>query len=416
MADIKTFKISDGVNLKCYCDDSFKTIRISVNMMIPLSGDTAAKYGILPALVSRATKEYPDYTALQQKLSSLYGAYLDSCVSKIGEFQLLTIAAGGISSKYAFDKEDMVKELSELLFSVIFSPFKDETGLFPEDGFEQEKRQILEVFDSEFNDKIFYARRKCMEIAFSGEPEGINRYGEREDIENLKREDLTKAWEEVLNNSHFEVFALGNFEPDVSIFESAFNGYGKPLTARCPKFVKRPVETVTEEMQLSQSKLVMAMKVDTNAKEILLYKLFSAVFGGTASSKLFVNVREKMSLCYYCSSRMDSSTNMLIVESGVETENIEKTRDAIIEQLEDIKNGNVTDDELMAAKLALRNSYSSISDSLHATESWYLSQTFFGELKNPEEMANKVMTYSKEDIVGAAKKVNLDTVFILRGL
>lgn len=415
MTDMKRYAISEGVSLNCFTDERFKTLRISVDMLIPLQEETAEVYGVLPSLVSRATEQYPDYTLFGQKLADLYGASVNSSVGKIGGYQVLSLSAGGLSSRYAFQGEDMVEELSALLFDILFHPLKDENGLFPEDGFKQEQRQILENFDAEFNDKILYARQKCLETVFEGLPQGLGRYGKREKVAALTQAEVSGAWDTLLKQAKYEIFVLGDCNPDVSLFEKAFSGYGKRYAALPIVPYGGEVKTVTEDLQLSQSKLVMAFKTDMQPQERMAFRLMSAVFGGTPSAKLFVNVREKMGLCYYCSSRFYPETAILTVESGVETENIEKARDAISEQLALLQAGELTEDEIQSAKLAMSNSFRSVEDSLDAVESWYLAQCFYETHQTPDDAVQQVMDLTKDQIVRVANKVRLDTVYMLKG-
>ena len=413
---MKTIRINDGVRLHCYTDHNFKTFRISVNMLIPLTPEDAAKNGLLPAIVSRASREYPDYTAMSAHLADLYGAYIDSGVGKLGSYQMLSISVGGIANQYAFLGENIEAAQCALLFSVLFDPLRDADNLFPEDGFLQEKRQVLELFDSEFNDKIYYARRRAMEIFYGDAPAGINRYGKKEDVEKLSREEVTAAWAHLMKHAQFEIFALGDCHPDESAFREAFQGYGinyhnAPMPAE-PIQVKH----VTEDMQLAQSKLVMAYRSKMQNGEQYIYKLMSTVLGGTPSSKLFANVREKMSLCYYCSSGFDAVQAVMTVESGVETENIEKTKEAASAQLEEMKAGNISDEELLHARLALSNAYRSVTDSLSSVEYWYMQRALSDEMDSPREAIKKIEAVTKEDLVRAANTMELDTVYVLKGV
>ncbi len=413
MAEIKTYMITDGVNIHSFINENFKTMRISVNMVVPLSHETAAKYGILPSLVTRATSEYPDYTAFGQRLAELYGAYVDSSVSKIGSYQILTLSVGGIADRYAFDDENMQSELLGILLSILFNPLK-KNGLFPSEGFEQEKRQILEIFDAEFNDKINYARTRANEIIFDSEAEGIGRYGEKADVEKLTLEAVSSAWDELLSSAKFEIFILGNCTQDISLFESAFSKLGKEYSYK-PKASSADTKEITETMKLSQSKLVMGYRMPPQAADRITMHLMSAILGGTPSSKLFLNVREAKHLCYYCSSRIDTLTNSMTIESGVETENLEDARKEISKQIEAMQRGDITDAEIEAAKLAMINSYNGVKDSLHSTELWCLSQMFYDEIDLPEERAEKLKTVTKQSIIDTANFLNLDTVYILKG-
>lgn len=416
MANITSYPLSDAVMLRCFTDDHFKTMRISVNMMVPIDKIHAAKYGMLPSLVSRACTSFPDYTLLGQKLASLYGAYLDSSVNKIGRYQVLTISIGGIATKYAFDGEDMIKELSDLLFAILLSPLRDADGLFPEEGFEQEKRQILEIFDSEYNDKMIYASLRGQQILFGDLPEGIGRYGQKEEVAALERAEVSAAWNELLQEARFEVFVLGNCEVQLELFEKTFQTLGKSFaiepSAGIPAADQKEVR---EEMQLSQSKLFLGFRTNMEPEEKRIYGLMSAVLGGTPSSKLFLNVREKLSLCYFCSSRMDVNNRTMYIVSGVEEENIQLAKEAILQQLEDMKAGKITEEEIQSAKLAMINSYQGVNDSLGSVEFWYLTQIFSGIIQTPEEAVSEVMAVTKEQLIAAAADLKLDTIYMLVG-
>lgn len=415
MAQLKTIQINDGTALHFYTDASFKTMRISVNMLVPLAAETAAVYGILPSLATRASREFPDYTALSQKLAQLYGASVEPGVSKLGGYQVISLTANGIASRYAFGGEDMLDELSGMLLGMLFQPLLDQDGLFPEDGFVQEKRQILETFDSEFNDKIHYAARRAGEILYGDAPQGIGRYGKREDVAALTREAVSAAWDKLLRQARFEIFVSGDCSPEPEMFQKAFARYGKPWGKALWKPQSGETKDITEEMQLAQSKLVMGFNAKMQPDQRMAFALMSAVFGGTPSAKLFMNVREKMGLCYYCSAGFDLHNGVMMVQSGIETENIQKTRDAILEQLRELQSGHVTPEEIESAKLALANAYRTSRDSLERIEGWYLARAFEDSVISPEEAAEKIMAVTKEEIVGAANTLTLDTVYTLRG-
>lgn len=409
-------RLSNAAILRSYMDPRFKTMRISVNMLVPMRQETAAQYGILPGMVTRATGKYPSLAALNRRLSQLYGASFGAGVRKLGAFQCLSVSIGGISSRYAFGGEDMFAELSELLFSALLHPLLDEEGLFPEESFSQERRQLLELKASEFSDKIAYAHQRCQELLFQGTEAAIDRYGSREAIEALSREELKTAWETLLSSARFEIFALGDCQPEPELFSQRFAKLGvfrelEYLPYRQPETVERVAET----QPVAQSKLSMGFRTDAGPEEQTAFRLMSAVFGGVPSSKLFRNVREKMSLCYYCSSSFSPSSRAMFVESGVETKNVERTESAILDQLASIQKGEITREELDAAKLALCNSFRSVGDSLHAVESWYLGQTFSGRELTPEDAARQVMACTAEQVAEAARRVKLGAVYCLKG-
>lgn len=416
MNENKIWQIGKATTLRSYTDPRFKTMRISVNMLVPLRKETAALYGILPSLVTRATKEYPNFLSLNRKLSELYGASLRSGVRKIGEFQCLTLAADGISSKYAFGGDDMFAELSGLLFSALFSPLTDEAGLFPEENFLQEQRQLLELKDAEFSDKIIYTHQRCEELLFAEQNAGVDRYGTKEEIAGLDRTKLTSAWEKLLSSARFEIFLLGDCRPSFELFEEKFSQVGAFHALQAAPFVKpETFRRDSETQKVAQSKLSLGFRADALPEERQLFQLMNAVFGGTPNSKLFQHVREEMGLCYYCSSNYAVSSRALFVESGVETENLEKAEEEILRQLHEMQEGHISEEELLSAKLRLCDSFRSVRDSLTAVEIWNLGQTFSEMSLTSEEAAEKVMKYTAEQVIQAAQKLVPAVSYHLRG-
>lgn len=409
-------RLSDAATLRSYTDPRFKTMRFSVNILLPLGPEKAAVYGILPGLVTRATREYPTFAVLNQKLSSLYGASLSTSVRKLGAFQSLSLSVSGISGRYAFGGEDMTTELLSLLFSAIFTPLKEETGLFPKEHFLQEQRQLLELKDAEYNDKVAYAHQKCEKLLYQGTPGAIDRYGEREEIAALSEDVLPQAWSNVLKNARFEIFTLGDCSVDPDFFRERFSQVGSELRlSAMPYAAPDSVLREIEEQPVGQSKLSMGFRVDAGADEKLLFQLMSAVFGGVPSSKLFQNVREKMSLCYYCSSSYLHLGRALFVDSGVETANLERAEQEILHQLTLLQQGEISEEELLSAKLALCNSFRSVGDSLGAVENWNLGQVFEEHPFTPEEAVDRVMRFTADEIAAAAHRVRPAAVFALKG-
>lgn len=415
MADI--IDISDSIRVINLVDPKFKTMRVSISMVVPLSRETAAMNAILASLVSRATKNYPDYTELSKYLSGLYGSSLASSVTKIGDNQVITISVSGISNKYALNGEDIERELTALLCSAVFDPLKDDNGLFPAQGFEQEKRQLLENIDAEFNDKKVYAKNRCTGELFKNEPAGISRFGTREEVMAIDPEALPKRWDEILKEANFEISILGdcNFTGVMDTVKSFMNFGRSPLKLQNVIMpVKDKPEVIEETMKVAQSKLVMGYRTG-NAKGAPV-KLMGVIFGGTPSSKLFANVREKMSLCYYCSARAGDTKGVMFVESGVETAKTGEARKAIEEQFDAVKNNDFTDKEIDFARLAMVNSYKSVGDSLYSLESFYLNQMFDEKVMTPEEKIHELNAVTREDIVRAAESTCLDTVYVLKGI
>ena len=421
MIGIEQRAICDGVNFRSIRDTKFKTMRISAHLIVPMSRQTAAENALLPFLLSRASREYPDFTKLGQRLAELYGASLNADVQKLGDLQVLSLSASGIADRYALEGEAISGELAKLLCSILFDPPLVD-GLFPEDGFEQEKRQTMELIDSEYSDKRTYARQRCEAIMCADEPYGVNRYGGKEDLARVERPALTAAWKRLLDTAKIELMVLGDCDPAPVYegFRAAFETLGSRKTADCTTKVVRSAEkvnTVTEKMDVAQGKLVMGFRTGTATpdEEVPATRLMAALFGGTPNSKLFLNVREKLSLCYYCSASYNSMKGIMLVQSGVEVKNMERAKEEILRQLDEVKQGNFDESEVEAAKMSLCNSYRTLSDSLGGLENWYLSQTFASHSQQPEEAAAQINAVTRQEIIDAANRVTLDTVYCLVG-
>lgn len=419
MNSINRRQIANGVYFSSVKDNRFKTMRITANMILPLSLETASANALLCGVLSHSCKSYPDFTTLSKKLSSLYGADLHVSVRKTGDRQILSISATGLDDRYTLSGESIAKELSTLLCNVIFEPNITDNK-FNETEVEQERRQLLDLIDSEFNDKRTYANGQLVKNMCSNELYGIKRYGTAEKINEVTVESLYDTWQNVLKTAQFEIMYIADStsEKAEQVFTDAFSNIERNPVEITNEIVRKAdeVKHITEEMELSQSKLVMGFRTDSALPDadVNATRLMCAILGGTANSKLFCNVREKQSLCYYCASRYDKHKGILTVDSGVEGDNLEKAEQGILKEIEDMKNGIISDFEIESTKLAVINSFYSTNDTVGGIETWYTSQLFDGEFKSIEELSQEINSLTKEQIVETAKKLTLDTVYTLK--
>lgn len=412
-------EIAPGVVFSSVKDSRFKTMKISANIFMPLTEETAAVNALLSYVLVRSCKAYPDFTTLSRKLASLYSADLNASVSKMGDMQCLNISVSGIDDRYAISGESISLELSELLCQVLFNP-KIKDKIFDEGDVLQEKRQLLDMIDGEFNDKRVYASQRLIEIMCDSELFGIRRYGSRESINKITTEDLYYAWENMLSTAHFEIMYVGDSDSDKAseVFGNSFKEINRAPVDLSTDVVYTVFDTkdVTEEMDVAQSKLEMGFRTACAEpeQEAVAARLMCSILGGTAHSKLFNNVREKQSLCYYCSSRFMRLKGIMVISSGVETENIEKAKAAILKEIDDMKQGNITDFEIESAKLAVTNSFYGITDTVTGIVNWYSSQLMDASIDTPQQAAEKINAVTKEQLVAAAQKLQLDTVYTLK--
>jgi predicted Zn-dependent peptidase len=418
MDSIKREIIGEGINFNTISDNRFKTMRLSISFLMPLKREEASLNALLSGVLTRTTEAYPDFTVFSKKLSQLYGANLSGNVRKMGDNQVITFTISGIDDKYAFSGDDISSGMSELLCEVIFRP-KLVGKSFCNEEITQEKRQLMDLIDSEFNEKRIYANNRFTEIMCSEEPFGISRLGTKEDVDKATGEELYNAWKKMLTSANVEIFFIGesNSEGAKNIFTQQFGAYKRaPYTLT--NVIPTPLATVKEEresMELSQSKMLMGFRTDVIGKsnDVMAMRVAIALLGGTAHSKLFNNVREKLSLCYYCSARYNRVKGIVSIESGVEMENIEKAKNAILNELQEMVNGNITDFEIEATKLSMCNDFVSICDYDSGIETWYLSQLMDGELISVEDACNRVNNVTKKQIIQMASKLQLDTIYVL---
>ena len=416
----KREKLADGVHFNAIYDNRFKTSRILVSMMTDISSEMCAAYSAVAGLLVHSCKEYPSFLKLSRKLDELYGTTLSGSSGKRGDSQLVNISASGISDEYSLDGESVYEEMARLLCGALFEPNVTD-GEFAREDFLQEQRQLTDSIDAQFNDKRAYARKQFLEVMCKGDKYGVNLLGTKEQVAALTPSSVYEAYLHLIKTARVEIVCLTSNDTEnvKRIFAERFASI-----ERAPEETKTIVipsaDKVTEHtdrLDVVQSKLMLGFRTacaepDENVDAV---KLMCAVLGGTAHSKLFNNVREKLSLCYYCVSSYDANKGILTVESGVENENIEKTKDAVLNELEQIKLGNVTDEELESAKLSMTNSYLTSVDSSAGTQAWYLAQVFKGKSLTPQEQAERICAVTKEQVVEAAKSLTLDTVYVLTG-
>ncbi len=417
---MNTKNLCSGVKL-CYHNTSqFKTSVVSLNIITPLDSG-ASKKALLLHLLARTNKDNPTITAMNRKLASLYGAVIHPSVHKIGESQVLTLALVCIDERFALDKESVLSESIGLLLDCLFTPDISPKG-FKEENVIREKRLLCEKIDSENDDKILYAYKRMISEMCSDENYGINELGNKEEINAITGEELFNAWKQLLLFSQIQINIVGNFSE--ALIEDAVLPRFEALERKKTDIADVRTEfitesygnrTVTEKQKVQQGKLVIGFRAGMtyDMDNFAAIKVMTAIFGSGTFSKLFTNVREKMSLCYYCSARLISSKGIIAVQSGVETENIEKALDAIRHELDDMRLGNFTDDDISAAKLSLKDTFSSVSDSVMSIDSWFTSQCLSGEFMTPENYIELIENVSREEIIVAANMVSEDTVFIL---
>lgn len=410
-------KIADGVYFSSITDKRYKKNLISVDFSTQLSEDTATENVIVPVLLTKCNSKLPTYKAFNNKMSRLYASGIGGTAGRQYDLQTISFGAYYLDDIYALSGEKMTGIMTDILIDCLTSPVT-ENGVFSEKFVELEKKTVIDNIETAINDKRSYAIERAMKTICKGEPASVCSYGTVEKAKLITPDSAYKAYRRMLETMPCEIICTGcsDFEGVAEKFAAAFEKIGRhdiENTTIALSPVKTQTEEVTERLTVNQSKLVLGFKShsDDDAALVLLQK----IFGGTTSSKLFRNVREKMSLCYYCSAARNDLKGIMLVNSGVENENIEKTKEAVIDQLEEIKNGNFTNEDINFAEMAIKNDFKSVADSAGNVSNWYFDCIRKNDIVTPEEKLGRYLGVSKERIIAAAKSMVLDSVYVLTG-
>lgn len=421
MKNIQIFKIQEGIYFTHIPETKFKDTRISISFFSPLKKESISENAVLPDLLSHGCKAYPSLRMVNQRLEELYGSKISSSIAKMGDYQVMTLSAIGPDDNFVPDTSNNIQNLFDLLCMMVFEPNSNGKS-FDEKDVEREKYQLIEEIKSEKSDKKFYARQRCEEIMCKNELYGLNELGTIENAQKLTPDSIYSAWKKLLSESHIEIVMTGSgaYEPLVKKIKEKFETIERNYIPGPPtKIIESASEvtTVKENQNVVQGKLVMGFrtKIANPSADVSAFKVLNALFGGTPQSKLFMNVREKLSLCYYCSSRYNSHKGIMLVESGVENRNIEKAKKEILEQLKDITLGNFSDTELAETKLFLTQTLRRSNDKLSALGQYYLSQAFDEKKKNFEDLIEEISEVTREKVIELSSNITLDTIYILSG-
>lgn len=416
---LKTKEIKNGVYFHSVIDKKFKFNRTSVNFVVKMNSKEVSSNAILSFLLRKRCRQYPNMLDLGKKLQQLYGANLFSGCKKIGDNQIITFGISALDDELSLNGENLNRQVAKLLDCIIFDPVI-ESGKFVYEDVDIEKQNLTELVESEYNDKKQYAMNQALYYLFDGEGYGCNKYGDVDSIRLVQNSQLIEAYKKILASAEVHIMFIGreNYSDCFDAFKDRFNFIDRNnvYVSENKKYVKSgELKKKVEYDQVLQSKLVMGFaslkKYDSELNDVIM--IMTVLLGGTPMSKLFVNVREKLSLCYYCSARYDLSKGLVWVESGVENKNIERAKAAILEQFEDIKNGNFSDEDLEKVIIFVENSLKGTFDSTGGIENYYLSQLCGNKVKSLGDRINVIKSIKKQDIIEVANLYSLGMDYVL---
>ena len=421
----KIKKLKENIKAHLIQTPKFKTNLISIFLTLPLSRDNVTKNALIPAVLKSGTKNLDTQEKISIELENMYGANLDCGIEKIGDNQIIKFYLETINDNFLPKQENLLDKSINLLLDIIFNPVVEENH-FNNQYVETEKQTIKRLIEGKIDNKDIYAFNRCIEEMYKDKPFGLYKYGYTEDLETINEHNLYEYYKNLISNAKIDIFVSGDFD-DNKIIELLNNNENiKKLSDREDNHIinneqtekKTKIEDIkilNESKDVTQGKLVIGMDIDyykENSKYAMC--LYNVILGESATSKLFQNVREKASLAYTARSNYVRQKNNIFIRCGIEIENYDKAVQIINKQLEDMRNGNFTDEDIENAKKYMVSGIKTVADEQDSEITYYLGQELSGNLTNFEEYIEKIQAVTKEEILDIANNINTNMIYFLK--
>lgn len=423
MNDIRYTKTDNRIDIYTYETDKFKSENISIYFAVPTIKKESVMRSLLLSVLKRGTEKYPTQKDINERLDELYATLVNFKNQKFDNIHLLGVSADIIYSSYTENGEDLMSDTLEVINEMLYHPRLDEnTGVFCEEFVKSEKENYKSIILSQINEPRTYAAIRCREEMFAslGIIDNLDTMCAK--IDSVNATELYECYKNIVNNAQIIVFYVGKrtAEEVNEIVSRTFSSSGtftfdNQSNKKLLSNLEVPNEVI-ESADISQGRLIMGFNcgVTWSDNDYYAMLLCNEIFGASPLSKLFMNVREKLSLCYECSSIYNSARGAIFVTTGIDCENYETAQGAILKQLDDIQNGRITEKEFNSAKKSIFNVYSALGDSSNAIERFYLGRIMNGIDINVEDFLNIIDGLTIDDVVRASQKLKLHTVYFLR--
>lgn len=418
-------EIKQGIKTHMIKTDMFKTNLICVIITVPLNKENVTKNALIPFMLRRGTANLNDQSLINKELENMYGATFNCGIDKFGDNQVLKFYIESIDDSYSLDKNSILDKAINTLLDIVFNPLM-ENGKFRIDFLNVEKENLRRVIESKIDDKDSYAVDMCISHMYNNEGFGIYKYGYIEDIEKIDIDNLTDSYNKLIQNSKIDIFLSGNFDGD-KIKETLLNNENisklKPrvenyilnneFTENKPKVEK--VKTIEEKMSVTQGKLILGLDILSGMENLQCISLvYNAILGDGVNSLLFQNVREKAGLAYSTKSSYIKQKSNIFIKCGIQIENYDKALNIVKEQLENIKLGKFTDEDVENAKTYITSGIKNIKTEQDTETIFYIGQEISKTEMSIEEYIERINNVTKEEIVNLADNVEINTIYFLR--
>ena len=411
--------LKKGITFHNINTNKFKTNLCAVFLTFPITYENATKDTLIALMLKRGSKNLKSREEITSKLAELYGAEFDSGIDKSGDNHVLKFYLESLNEEFLPKKENLLEKSMEVLLDIVFNP-NIENGAFNEKFLEQEKYHLEQIINSKIDNKAMYALNRCVEEMYEGKPYGIYKYGYVEKIKEITAQNLYEYYKNLISKCKIDIFVSGNNANIEEMLQN--NEIIKNLSDREPEYVKvgsssnsNTEKLVEDKMDVAQGKIVIGIDLKLkNEEEKYIAQVYNTILGGSANSKLFQNVREKASLAYTVSSNYMKLKSNIFVRAGIEIENYEKALNIIKQQLQDMQDGNFSDEDIKQAKRTLVATINDIPEEQDIEISYYYGQELSGKETSVEEYKNKIENVSKENIISVANGININTIYFLR--
>ena len=407
--------------------DKFKMSRLSFNFILPADAERSPKTSLMLATMMRGCEKYPTVIAINKRLDELYGATVTWRAISVGSRHVFRISCEMLSDRFRLsdDKESIVKGVCEVILEILFAPLRGEDGLLSKSHFESERGLAIDAIKAKINNQKAYAADKCARYMLEGDPSGISTRGTVEQLEGMTLASVSENIDGFLKESVIECYYIGDDDVSevIELIGNRFAALGREnrgLFGKEKAFLRdadAEIKTLEETMNVSQARLNIGCTSGIVMSEPESYAavLFNEIFGGSSVAKLFMNVREKKSLCYYCYSSYSSATGVIMIACGIKAENRDVAYREIEAQLREMQAGNFTDEDITTAKRTIISSVMQTSDSPAAIAAFKFRRYLADVGESPEDVVVRINNVTKEEIVAVANKVRFDTVYFLCG-
>ncbi len=407
-------------NLHLIKTDRFKTVNIRICLRDDIQKDEITLRNMLTSFLTYSTDTYPTKRDLVLKAQDLYATNIYTKAYRSGRFNMINFYLSLLNEKYT--EKGMLEESVRFLADVIFHPNFQKQAAFEEafqflyDSIETSMKAIKE-------NPTTYSVVRMLEEMDKDMPYSYREFGYPEDLDHLTKENLVAYYDKITKNSLIDIYAIGNIDFDEmeSLIRKyfPFSTFKRPKSMQLIEHSKLPLRSkiIKEQENSNQSKLSIGCKIGslTDFERNYVLTIYNMILGGNSESKFFQIIREKHSLAYYVYSSLNKLDSLMIIKAGISRENFDKTLRLVKKLMKDMTKGNFTEEHIEIVKENYLSLLKEIEDNENAIMETYLAKDLLN-LGDIEERKKEVMKVTKEDIVQVAKKVKIDTVFLLEGV